>query len=191
MLAALYIENLAVIEKAYVDLPVGFTVFTGETGAGKSILIDAINACLGQRTSREIVRTGAEKASISAVFREIPADVIQLLEKNGYFAENGELMVSRDIHADGRSAARIGSRPATVGFLREMGTRLINIHGQHDNQILLSPEQHVVILDNFGNLVEERERYQEKFKELSAAIRKLRAVSKDEACLLYTSSARM
>ena len=181
MLAALYIENLAVIEKAYVDLPVGFTVFTGETGAGKSILIDAINACLGQRTSREIVRTGAEKASISAVFREIPADVIQLLEKNGYFAENGELMVSRDIHADGRSAARIGSRPATVGFLREMGTRLINIHGQHDNQILLSPEQHVVILDNFGNLVEERERYQEKFKELSAAIRKLRAVSKDEA----------
>lgn len=181
MLAALYIENLAVIEKTYVDFPRGFSVFTGETGAGKSILIDAINACLGQRTSREIVRTGAEKASVSAVFREIPPDVARMLTENGYDAENGELMVSRDIHADGRSAARIGSRPATVGFLREMGTRLVNIHGQHDNQILLSPERHVAIVDNFGGLGPRREAYHAKFRELSAAVRKLRSASGDEA----------
>lgn len=181
MLAALYIENLAVIEKTYVDFPAGFSVFTGETGAGKSILIDAINACLGQRTSREIVRTGAEKACVSALFRDIPSDAVQMLTDNGYEAENGELMISRDIHADGRSAARIGSRPATVGFLRELGARLVNIHGQHDNQILLSPERHVVILDNYGGLNEEREAYHAKFRELSAAVRKLRSVSSDEA----------
>ncbi len=180
MLAALYIENLAVIEKTYVDFPRGFSVFTGETGAGKSILIDAINACLGQRTSREIVRTGAEKASVSAVFKEIPESVTRLLSENGYEADNGELMVSRDVHADGRSAARIGSRPATVGFLREMGAMLVNIHGQHDNQILLSQERHVTILDNYGGLNEEREAYHAKFRELSAAIRKLRSVSRDE-----------
>ena len=181
MLAALYIENLAVIEKAYVDFPEGFSVFTGETGAGKSILIDAINACLGQRTSREIVRTGAERASVSALFRELPPELVRLLEENGYAAENGEMMISRDIHGDGRSTARIGSRPATVGFLREVGSRLVNIHGQHDNQTLLSPEKHMGILDNYGELAEEREAYQAKFRELSAVIRKLRAVSADDA----------
>ena len=116
------------IENTDGDFPRVFYVFTGEPGAGKSILIDAINACLGQRTSREIVRTGAEKASVSAVFKEIPESVTRLLSENGYEADNGELMVSRDVHADGRSAARIGSRPATVGFLREMGAMLVNIH---------------------------------------------------------------
>ena len=181
MLAALYIENLAVIEKTYVEFPRGFTVFTGETGAGKSILIDAINACLGQRTTREIVRTGAEKASISAVFREIPRDAADMLAKNGYSVEEGgELLLDRTIHADGRTIARVNGRPAAVGFLREIGTRLINIHGQHDSQTLLSPEKHLGLLDNFGGLHEEAAAYQEKFLALRDTVRKLKALSAKE-----------
>ena len=181
MLAALYIENLAVIEKTYVEFPRGFTVFTGETGAGKSILIDAINACLGQRTTREIVRTGAEKASISAVFREIPRDAADMLLKNGYSVEeSGELLLDRTIHADGRTSARVNGRPAAVGFLREIGTRLINIHGQHDSQTLLSPEKHLGILDNFGGLHEETAAYQEKFLALRDTVRKLKSLSAKE-----------
>ncbi len=182
MLSALYIENLAVIEKTYVDFPRGFTVFTGETGAGKSILIDAINACLGQRTTRDIVRTGTEKASVSAVFRDIPSHVAAILAQNGYsLEENGELILDRTIHADGRTSARINSRPAAVGLLREIGGHLINIHGQHDNQVLLSPEKHLGILDNFGDLQQEAAEYQEKFLALRDTIRKLKTFATKEA----------
>lgn len=181
MLSALYIENLAVIEKTYVDFPRGFTVFTGETGAGKSILIDAINACLGQRTTRDIVRTGTEKASVSAVFRDIPSHVAAILSQNGYsMEENGELILDRTIHADGRTSARINSRPAAVGLLREIGGHLINIHGQHDNQVLLSPEKHLGILDNFGDLQQEAAEYQEKFLALRDTIRKLKTFAAKE-----------
>lgn len=181
MLSALYIENLAVIEKTYVDFPRGFTVFTGETGAGKSILIDAINACLGQRTTRDIVRTGTEKASVSAVFRDIPSHVAAILAQNGYsMEENGELILDRTIHADGRTSARINSRPAAVGLLREIGGHLINIHGQHDNQVLLSPEKHLGILDNFGDLQQEAAAYREKFLALRDTIRKLKTFAAKE-----------
>lgn len=181
MLSALYIENLAVIEKTYVDFPRGFTVFTGETGAGKSILIDAINACLGQRTTRDIVRTGTEKASVSAVFRDIPPRVAALLSQNGYSVEeSGELILDRTIHGDGRTSARINSKPAAVGFLREIGSHLINIHGQHDNQVLLSPERHLGILDNFGDLQQEAAAYQEKFLALRDTIRKLKTFAARE-----------
>ena len=127
------------------------------------------------------MRTGAEKASISAVFREIPRDAADMLAKNGYSVEEGgELLLDRTIHADGRTIARVNGRPAAVGFLREIGTRLINIHGQHDSQTLLSPEKHLGLLDNFGGLHEEAAAYQEKFLALRDTVRKLKALSAKE-----------
>lgn len=181
MLSALYIENLAVIEKSYIEFGKGFSVFTGETGAGKSIIIDAINACLGQRTSRDIVRSGTEKASIMAVFRDVPEKVRRQLENNGYQMEGNELIMERIIHTDGRSSARMNGRPAPISLLREVGAGLINIHGQHDNQALLSPERHLDILDNFGELQPEIERYQKKFGELREVLRKLHTLTANEA----------
>ena len=181
MLSALYIENLAVIEKTYMEFSAGFTVFTGETGAGKSIIMDAINACLGQRTSRDIVRTGTEKAVISAVFRSIPQPVKEILEKNGSDPSAEELVIERSIHADGHSSARINAKPVPIGLLRDIGVYLINIHGQHDNQILLSPERHLSILDAFGELEPELAEYQQKFEELRKLVRKLRQLTQNEA----------
>ncbi len=180
MLQSLYIENLAVIEKACIDFSTGFTVFTGETGAGKSIVIDAINACLGQRASREIVRTGAEKSSILAIFVDVPQAILDLLRENGYEPEGGELSIAREIYADGRSTAKICGRPATVSFLKEVGTGLVNIHGQHDNQILLNPDQHLSIIDDYGELGGEIAAYREEYRVLRDDIRALRALTMDE-----------
>ncbi len=180
MLSSLYIENLAVIERVSIDFEKGFTVFTGETGAGKSILIDAINACLGQRASREIVRNHTEKAVISASFIHLSLEALAILEKNGYTPEE-ELVITREIYADGRSSARINGRPATVGMLRELGMALINIHGQHDNQILLSPERHLSLIDHYGDLLSFVQQYETEFRVLSRMIRKLREVTAKEA----------
>ena len=180
MLSALYIENLAVIEKTFIEFPAGFSVFTGETGAGKSIVIDAINACLGQRTSREIVRTGTPRASVTAVFRGLPAPVCCLLLQSGYEMEGGELVVERTIHADGRSVARLNGRPAPIGLLREIGGSLVHIHGQHDSQTLLSPERHLELLDRFGDLEGELASYQEKFAELRRVIQRLQHLNRQE-----------
>ena len=180
MLSALYIENLAVIEKTYIEFPTGFSVFTGETGAGKSIVIDAINACLGQRTSRDIVRTGTSKAGVTAVFRDLPEAVLRLLLQNGYELEGGELVIERSIHADGRSVARLNGRPAPISLLREIGGSLVNIHGQHDNQTLLSPERHLELLDSFGDLQEELTAYQQKFSELRKVARRIQLLTKQE-----------
>ncbi len=180
MLQSLYIENLAVIEKACIDFNGGFTVFTGETGAGKSIVIDAINACLGQRASREIVRTGAEKASVLAIFTDVPQSVLRLLQENGYEPEEGELPISREIYLDGRSTAKICGKPATVSFLKEVGTGLVNIHGQHDNQILLNPDRHLSIIDDYGELEGEIAAYQGEYRLLRDDIRALRALKIDE-----------
>ena len=143
MLSELYIKNLAVIEKTNIYFEPGLNVFTGETGAGKSIVIDAINAILGQRTSKDIVRTGEDKAVINAVFTELGADVLKTLDDYGYEAEDGTLMIQREISADGKSSARICGSPVTASVLREIGSHLINIHGQHDNQVLLQPEKHL------------------------------------------------
>ena len=181
MLSALYIENLAVIERSAMDISAGLTVFTGETGAGKSIVIDAINACLGHRVSREIVRTGASRATIVACFRDLPPEVCQLLEENGFSAEEEELLLQRDVFADGRSAARIGGKPATAALLRDIGSRLITIHGQHDNQTLLSPERHLHIIDNYGGLSEQVAAYQEEFQKLRQLLRQLKALSGDQS----------
>ncbi|MEG2596951.1 MAG: DNA repair protein RecN [Oscillospiraceae bacterium] len=180
MLASLYIENLAVIEKACIDFDTGFTVFTGETGAGKSIVIDAINACLGQRASKEIVRTGTDKASILAIFEHIPTNTLRILTENGYFSESGELSISREIYADGRSTVKICGKPATVSFLKEIGTGLINIHGQHDNQILLNADRHISIIDDYGEIHEELAIYREQFRLLRDDIRALHALSVGE-----------
>ncbi len=181
MLSELYINNLAVIEKATVSFGPGLNVFTGETGAGKSIVIDAINAILGQRTSKEIVRTGENKAVIHAVFTDLSPALLQKLEECGCEAEDGELLIQREIAADGKSSARICGRPVTAAILREVGGELINIHGQHDNQVLLQPDKHIHILDVFGGLEEPLAAYQESYRKLLQIHRQIKQIDTDEA----------
>lgn len=176
MLTELYIENLAVIEKSVITFGDKLNVFTGETGAGKSILINGINAILGQRVTKDIVRTGAKKAVISAVFNNISDDVSSMLSENGIDSD-GELIISREISADGGSVARINSRPVNLSVLREIGELLVNVHGQHDSQILLSPQKHIEILDSYGNLESELEDYQKSFRELQAVAKQIKQVS--------------
>ncbi len=180
MLWELLIENLAVIEKADIRLESGLNVFTGETGAGKSIVIDAINAVLGQRTSRDIVRHGAEKASVTAHFTGVDGRAAEKLREFGYEAENGELVISREIFADAKSAARINGRPVTVGILKEVGGELINIHGQHDNQVLLAPERHIDILDRYGDFEPLLSEYGECYREVVRIKRELKHASSNE-----------
>lgn len=173
MLKEIYIENLAVIEKAVIPFSDSFNVFTGETGAGKSILINGINAVLGQRVTREIVRTGSKKAIITALFSELGKNVCEKLEELGISHENDEITITREIAADGGSVARINSRTTTISVLREIGDLLITIHGQHDNQILLSPDRHIEVLDNFGNSSVLLEDYKESFRQLQSMAKKI------------------
>ena len=140
MLNELTIENIAVIEKAQVRFESGLNVLTGETGAGKSILIDSINAILGNRTSRDLVRNGALKGKVWAHFDDLSLRSVPLLEQAGYEPE-GELLLYREIGVDGKTSCRINGRPATAGLLREIGAQLITIHGQHDNQSLIESGQ--------------------------------------------------
>ena len=149
MLNELSIENVAVIEKTDVHFGPGLNVLTGETGAGKSILIDSINAILGNRTSRDLVRSGAQKASVWATFSDLSDEVRTLLSDAGYEPED-ELLLSREIGQDGKSSCRINGKPSTVGILRQLGEALITIHGQHDNQSLLNPANHLSILDEYA-----------------------------------------
>ncbi len=173
MLRELHIENLAVIENATVSLGSGLNIFTGETGAGKSILIGGINAVLGQRIFRDTVRAGAEKAYIEAVFDDLPPSVRLSLEELGITPED-ELIISREISADGRGTARINSRAVSVSALKDIGERLVNIHGQHDSQVLLDPSKHLGILDSFGDTLPVLEDYRTTFRELQAAARKIK-----------------
>ena len=149
MLANLKIENVAVIEKAEVNFTHGFTVLTGETGAGKSILIDSINAILGNRTSRELVRSGAQKACIWATFEAIPASVKKQLEKCGYEASD-DLLLYREINAEGKGSCRINGMPATAAVVRDISAGLLSIHGQHDSQSLTNPALHLDLLDQYA-----------------------------------------
>lgn len=180
MLSELYIENLAVIQKATIPVHTNLNIFTGETGAGKSILINGINAILGQRITKDIVRTGSDKAVITALFKKIPLPVQKLLDGFGIDYSEDELMISREISADGGSTARINGRTSTVAILKEIGEKLVNIHGQHDNQTLLAPEKHLEILDSFGGLEEALSNYQEAFKKLQETARKINKLSQDE-----------
>lgn len=173
MLTELYIENLAVIEKAVITFGDKLNVFTGETGAGKSILINGINAVLGQRVTKDIVRTGEKKAVISAVFSSISDEVSKVLSENGIDSD-GELIISREISADGGSIARINSRPVNLSILREIGELLVNIHGQHDSQILLSPNKHIEILDSYGNLENVLVDYQTSFRSLQTVAKQIK-----------------
>ncbi len=151
MLQSLHIENVAVIEKTDITFGAGLTALTGETGAGKSIVIDAINALLGERITRDVVRTGADKAYIAGVFDHLPATVLAVLEELDLSPEeDGTLLIQRSLTADGKGSCRVGDRPTTVASLRRIGRLLVNIHGQHENQALLQQERHVEYLDRLG-----------------------------------------
>lgn len=179
MLSELTIENVAVIEKAQVEFGEGLNVLTGETGAGKSILIDSINAILGNRTSRDLVRNGAEKAVIWATFTDITAAAKDLLTQAGYEVED-DLLVSREITLQGKTTCRIGGKPATASILKEVCSLLINIHGQHDNQTLLCPEKHLAVLDAFAQNSDLREEYHASYVVLRDIVRQLKALTMDE-----------
>ncbi len=179
MLKELSIENLAVIERVDARFDDKFNVFTGETGAGKSILIGGINAILGQRTTKDIVRTGAPKAVISAVFDELPAEAADKLSELGFSAEDGEVMLTREISADGKSSARINGRTATAAMLREVGSLLVDIHGQHENRILMSNDNQRDILDSYGAIGEILEDYRAKFRDFSRVSRKLKTLREE------------
>ena len=180
MLSSLQIENVAVIQKAEVHFKPGLNVLTGETGAGKSILIDSINAILGNRTSKDLVRTGASKAVIRAAFEQVPDAVLNSLEKAGY-ERSDALMLSREITAEGKSTCRINGMPATASVLRELCGGLININGQHDSVGLLNPARHLGILDDYAQNDAEFQEYYVLYRELVRIKRELDAMITDEA----------
>ena len=178
MLQSLHIENVAVIERADIVFGRGLTVLTGETGAGKSIVIDAINAVLGERISRDAVRHGAERAFVSAVFTDVGRAVEDTLTELGFTPEeDGTLLIGRQIAADGKGACRINGRPATVSVLRQIGRMLVNIHGQHENQTLLQPDSHIGYLDRLGGLVPLRDAYAAEYHAYCRIARRIRAAT--------------
>ena len=179
MLELLHIENIAIIEAADIEFAPGFNALTGETGAGKSIVIDSLSAVLGQRTSRELIRTGAEKAFVSAAFSGMAPE---LTDELGIQPEaDGTLLLQREIQTDGKNVCRVNGRPVTVGQLRALGARLLNIHGQHDGQQLLDEEQHIVYLDSFGRVESLINTYAEKYKHFTDIRRQIGALQMDEA----------
>ena len=181
MLAQLFIRNIAVIEKASIDLEKGFTVLTGETGAGKSIIIDAIHAVLGERTSKELVRSGTDSASVSALFTGLDEDTLSLLDQLSLpREEDGSLLIQRDIRLEGRSTCKINGAPATVSMLKQLGPRLVTIHGQHESYELLSPEVHMEYLDSFAGLESLLAEYQAAYRTLRETQRQLEALQTDE-----------
>ena len=182
MLSQLYIENVAVIEKCGIDFDSGFNVLTGETGAGKSILIDAIGAVLGERTSREIIRSGAESAMVSAAFCGIGKPVLEKLGELGYRPdEDGNLLLQREISAEGRASCRVNGRPAPVSVLKELGSLLVNIHGQHESYQLLSPDLHIHYIDRMGELEPLAGQYRAAYDEMRRMKSELRGYDMDEA----------
>ena len=171
--------HIAIIEAADIEFAPGFNALTGETGAGKSIVIDSLSAVLGQRTSRELIRTGAEKAFVSAAFSGMAPE---LTEELGIQPEaDGTLLLQREIQTDGKNVCRVNGRPVTVGQLRALGARLLNIHGQHDGQQLLDEEQHIVYLDSFGRVESLAITYAEKYKNFTDIRRQIGALQMDEA----------
>jgi len=181
MLQSLHIENVAVIEKTDIVFGPGLTTLTGETGAGKSIVIDAINALLGERITRDVVRTGTDKAYIAGVFEDLPVPVVALLEELELPPEeDGTLLIQRSITADGKGSCRVGGRPTTVSVLRQIGRMLVNIHGQHENHALLQPERHVEYLDRLGELEEVKAAYQTAYQEYCRIRRAIKAATMDE-----------
>lgn len=182
MLSELFINNIAVIERASIDLEPGFTVLTGETGAGKSMIIDALHAVLGERTSKELVRTGESSASVSAMFTGLSEDVLAILDGMSVpREEDGSLLVQRDIKLEGKSACKLNGAPATVSMLKSIAPRLVGIHGQHESYELLSPELHMTYIDSFGKLETLLEKYRQSYKRLRELQRQLRDLNTDES----------
>ena len=178
MLYELYIENLAVIKSAHIPFSDSFNVFTGETGAGKSILINGINSILGQRVTKDIVRTGEDKARVTALFINLVTTICQKLDELSISHDENMITITREIFSNGGSVARINSRAVAISVLKEVGQYLINIHGQHDNQILLNPEKHLEIIDTFGDNYSLLKDYQNVFKELQQLARQIGELKK-------------
>ena len=181
MLTNLYIENIAVIEKSNIDFTNGLNVLTGETGAGKSIVIDSINAVLGKRSSRGIIRSGAESAFVSATFEDISPLVLKKLDSMGYDAEDGTLILSRELSVSGKNTCRVNQRPATVAALKDIGEYLINIHGQNDNLELMNPSLHIVYIDALAELSPKLSEYRKIYRELRSVEEELNTAETDEA----------
>ena len=178
MLSLLHIENIAVIDRADISFDQGFNVLTGETGAGKSIVIDAISAILGERAYRDMVRTGTNKASVRAIFTDVP--------ELGWFAENGveydpETVIQREIHLDGKNVCRVNGSLVSVSILRKLGVQLINIHGQHDSATLFDEDNHLTFLDAFGDNEALRTAYTEKFEAVAKLRREIDKMTMDES----------
>lgn len=186
MLTTLYIENIAVIEKTSIDFSQGLNVLTGETGAGKSIIIDSINAIMGQRTSKELVRTGAKTALVTAQFDDVNDTVKAKLSELGYDNEDDDtLILQRTISSTGKSSCKINARPASVSVLKEIAKNLINIHGQHESYELFSPDTHIDYIDSFGELDKELEDYRGKYKRYKALKKQLSEANSDESARLH------
>lgn len=180
MLKTLVIENIAVIKKAQIEFTSGLNVLTGETGAGKSIVVDSINAILGERTSRELVRADSDNAFVNAYFEDINDDVkLKLNEYDIPIEEDGSLLLSRKISAGGKSVCRVNGLPVTVGILKDIGTHLVNIHGQHDSQALLNPDFHYKFVDAYADCDELLAEYKESFKSFLNIRRQLKSLTSD------------
>ena len=177
----LHIENIAVIQEADIQFRPGFNALTGETGAGKSIVIDAMGAVLGGRTSRDLIRTGADRAFVSAEFSQVPDGLPGLAETGTAPDEDGHLLLQRELTGDGKNLCRVNGRPVTVAQLRRIGEELLNIHGQHDGQQLLDEEQHLSYLDRFGRTETPLGRYQAAYGTMAELQSKIRALQMDEA----------
>ena len=181
MLKYLHIENIAVIENAQIEFSDGFNVLTGETGAGKSIVIDAINAVLGERTSRDLIRAGCENASVSALFGDLDSDVIEKLKENDLSPdEDGNILIVRKLSLSGKGMIKINGKPYTASALREIAEMLINIHGQHDNQALLNPDRHIEFIDALAENKDELDRYYIEFKNINRIRKEINALEFDE-----------
>lgn len=181
MLDTLYIENIAVIEKTSIDFSQGFNVLTGETGAGKSIVIDSINALMGHRTSKDIIRTGADSAFVSGTFSLLPKEVTDKFSELGFEDEEGQYIIQRQISANGKNLCRINGRPATLSVLKELASDLINIHGQHESYQLMAPEKHVTYIDSMGMLQPLLEEYRQSFHILKDIKHKLDSAQTDDS----------
>ncbi len=180
MLSLLHIENIALIDQADISFGPGFNVLTGETGAGKSIIIDSISAVMGERTSRDLIRTGEKSALVTAIFRDLPD--LPWFQENGIGPdENGELILSRKIQADGKNICRVAGKPCTVVQLKALGGQLIDIHGQHDGQQLLDESCHLGYLDSFGLLGADGEEYRTEYQKLAELCRQIAALQMNEA----------
>ena len=181
MLKTLYIENIAVIEKTSIDFSRGLNVLTGETGAGKSIIIDAINAIMGQRTSKDIIRTGESAAFVSAQLEEINASALAKLEELGFEPEDDVLILQRSLTLSGKNSCKINGRPATVSMLRELSPYLINIHGQHESYELFSADSHLGYIDSYGGCSDLIDEYREQYRAYKVLNTKLNEANSDES----------